>query len=197
MRDIMLLENQLPFFVLEGLYNIAFGDEKLVSPHSENSESATAVDDIDNSNAIRSLPSFMELCCQVLMVGKSKILEKFDDCKVLHLVDFLRTCYLPSVLRDPIEGENDDLDFPPTVERLKDAGIKFEVAKNGSLLDIEFSNGVLRIPKLEVEDHTESLLLNLSALELCHYHFDSYIIDYIVLMDVLITTLKDVGYPRD
>ncbi|KAL2932681.1 hypothetical protein RDABS01_015800 [Bienertia sinuspersici] len=179
MRDILLLENQLPFFILEGLYRIAFDD------------------DVDSETL---MPSFIDLCCQVL-VGKKEMMKKFnddDDSQILHLVDFVRTCYLPTILRDPNEiVVNDNLKFPPGVEMLHDAGIKFEVSKEEeSLLNIEFSNGVLRIPRLEMEDHTESLLLNLSAFEQCHYHFDSYLdnlVDYVVLMDILITTTKDVN----
>lgn len=192
MRDILLLENQLPFFVLEGLYNIAFGgDEERVSPQIENPGSASD----DEKDGVKPLPSFLNLCCEVLFItGKIEVLEKFRGRQILHLVDFLRLCYLPSILRDPNERTvHNSLEFPPRVERLHDAGIKFEVAKKDvPLLDIEFSNGVLKIPKLEVEDHTESLLLNLSAFEQCHYHLESYIVDYVVLMDVLITTLKDV-----
>ncbi|KAL2928826.1 hypothetical protein RDABS01_034237 [Bienertia sinuspersici] len=123
-------------------------------------------------------------------------MEKFndDDSQILH-VDFFRTCYLPAIRRDPNESVVDDgnLKFPPGVEMLHDAGIKFEVLKDESLLNIEFSNGVLRIPRLEMENHTGSLLLNLSAFEKCHYHFDSYLVDYVVLMDILIKTTKDVN----
>lgn len=197
MRDILLLENQLPFFVLDGLYNIAFGDDNLVSSQVKNPVSATD-DDIDDNedknDVVRPIPTLIDLCCLVL-VGRREVSEKLNDHQVLHLVDLMRTCYLPSLLRHPSDDsdEQDNLEFPPGVERLHDAGIKFEVAKNEqTLLNIEFNKGVLSIPRLEMEDHTESLLLNLSAFEQCHYHFDSYIVDYVVLMDVLISSLKDV-----
>ncbi|KAL2932680.1 hypothetical protein RDABS01_015799 [Bienertia sinuspersici] len=191
LRDILLLENQLPYFVLDGLYKIAFGDdEEFVSYQIQNPESATDTDDDDDGT--RLLPSFLGLCCQVL-IGEMEVLEKFKDHQVLHLVDLLRTSYLPSILRNPNEGGSYDLELPPGVERLHDSGIKFEVAKDKTLLDIEFCNGVLRIPRLEMEDYTESMLRNLSAFEQCHYHFDSYIVDYVVFMDTIITTVKDVN----
>ncbi|KAH9609519.1 hypothetical protein KSS87_022511 [Heliosperma pusillum] len=164
-RDILLLENQIPFFVLYGLYDIAFGEDV-------------------------SLPSFIELCCEVLVEHHKEVVVNFNDREVLHLVDFLRTYYLPSSLRH--DSNNDNFEFPPGIEILYNAGVRFEVVKSLPLLDIEFKDGVLRIPKLEVEDHTECLLLNLSAFEQCHYFFDSYIVDYVVLMDVLITSVKDV-----
>lgn len=166
-RDLLLLENQLPYFILDGLYNIAFSDDT-------------------------SLPCFIDLACEVL-VGQKEVSEKFNGRDVLHLVDFLRMYHLPPCLRD-IEDVNGDenWDFPPGVGDLHDAGVKLRAVRNEPLLNIRFENGVLGIPTLDMEDHTKCWLLNLSAFEQCHYHFDSYIVDYVVFMDILITTQKDV-----
>ncbi|XP_021835110.2 UPF0481 protein At3g47200-like [Spinacia oleracea] len=172
-RDLLLVENQLPFFVLENLYDLVFEDD------DESSES--------------SIP-FSDLTSEVL-IGKRELPKRFKRREILHFVDFLRTYFLPRVVRDPnyVPSRVDACwEFPPGVGDLHDAGVKFVVNRSDSLLDIEFKDGVLYIPKLEVEDHTESILLNLSVFEQCHYHSDSYIVDYILLMDVLITTLKDV-----
>ncbi|KAK9757032.1 hypothetical protein RND81_01G136200 [Saponaria officinalis] len=172
-HDILLLENQLPFFVLDGLYDIGFGDDM-------SSE----------------MTNFIELCSRVLVGHNHELSTNFDNREFLHLVDFVRAHYLPSSLRDSNIDNTDyddyDFDFPPGIEMLYNTGVRFEVDKSSPLLDIEFQNGVLRIPKLDVEDHTECLLLNLSAFEQCHDFFESYIVDYVVLMDVLITSLKDV-----
>lgn len=170
-RDLLLIENQLPFFVIEGLYDLVFDGE-----------------------SCQRFISFIDLTCEVLL-GKTELPKKFKGHgSILHFVDFLRTYYLPTHLRDPnhVGPQNSDWDFCPGVGDLHDAGVKFVASRNDNLLDIKFENGVLEIPRLEVEDHTESLLLNLSAFEQCHHHSDSYIVDYILLMDVLITTLKDV-----
>lgn len=169
-RDLLLIENQLPFFVLQGLYDLVF----------------------DDVSCQRELP-FVDLTSEAL-VGEAQLPKKFKGREILHFVDFMRTYYLPSQPRDQnyTSSQSIDWNFCPGVGDLHDAGVKFVVSKSESMLDIKFENGILEIPRLEVEDHTEGLLLNLSAFEQCHYHFDSYIVDYILLMDVLITTLKDV-----
>ncbi|CAO2824709.1 unnamed protein product [Amaranthus hypochondriacus] len=172
-RDLLLIENQIPFFILEGLYDLVFENESF--------ESSIALTDLTSE----------------VLLGKKELPKKFRKREILHLVDFLRTYFLPERLRGELYelnelNESGCWEFPPGAGDLHDAGVKFVVNKTDSLLDIEFINGVLYIPKFEVEDHTECLLLNLSAFEQCHYHFDSYIVDYILLMDVLITTLKDV-----
>ncbi|KAG2669242.1 hypothetical protein I3760_14G025700 [Carya illinoinensis] len=46
----------------------------------------------------------------------------------------------------------------------------------------------LEVPPLLLDDKTEGLFRNLMALEQCHYPFETYICDYIVLLDDLITT---------
>ncbi|XP_040995154.1 uncharacterized protein LOC121241440 [Juglans microcarpa x Juglans regia] len=50
----------------------------------------------------------------------------------------------------------------------------------------------LEVPPLCVDDNTEGLFRNLMALEQCHYPNETYICDYIVLLDDLITTESDV-----
>uniref|UniRef100_A0A803KQI3 Uncharacterized protein n=2 Tax=Chenopodium quinoa TaxID=63459 RepID=A0A803KQI3_CHEQI len=176
-RDLLLIENQLPFFVLENLYGLVFDGE-----------------DEDDESFESSIP-FIDLTSEVI-IGRRELPKKFKKREILHFVDFLRTHLLPKELRDPNNVPSRDdacWEFPPGVGDLHDAGVKFAVNKSDSMLDIEFKDGVLYIPKLEVEDHTESILLNLSAFEQCHYHSDSYVVDYVLLMDVLITTLKDVN----
>lgn len=55
-------------------------------------------------------------------------------------------------------------------------------------------DGVLEIPKLILDDECESLFRNFIAFEMCHYQ-KNYITDYIVLMDQLINTTRDVDIP--
>ncbi|KAG7946163.1 hypothetical protein I3843_14G025000 [Carya illinoinensis] len=50
----------------------------------------------------------------------------------------------------------------------------------------------LEVPPLWVDDKTEGLFRNLMALEQCHYPYETYVCDYIVLLDDLITTKEDV-----
>ncbi|XP_022636020.1 uncharacterized protein LOC106761670 [Vigna radiata var. radiata] len=73
-----------------------------------------------------------------------------------------------------------------------DAGVHFKVLNSDCLLDLKFSGGVLQMPKLKVEDRTEVLFRNMVALEQCHYPLESYITDYVCLLDFLINSSRDV-----
>ncbi|KAM7485998.1 hypothetical protein LguiA_002007 [Lonicera macranthoides] len=79
---------------------------------------------------------------------------------------------------------------------LKDAGIKFKQGK-GNLFDITFKNGIMRIPPLIIEDRTESLLRNLIAHEQYRQgtHFH-FVSDYVKFMNCLIDSPRDVGSLR-
>ncbi len=48
------------------------------------------------------------------------------------------------------------------------------------------------VPRFVVDYKTEDLFRNLMALEQCHYPFETYICNYIVLLDFLIDTKEDV-----
>ncbi|KAG2666463.1 hypothetical protein I3760_15G061400 [Carya illinoinensis] len=50
----------------------------------------------------------------------------------------------------------------------------------------------LEVPPLLLDDKTEGLFRNLMALEQCHYPNETYVCDYFVLLDDLITTKEDV-----
>jgi hypothetical protein len=51
---------------------------------------------------------------------------------------------------------------------------------------------ILEIPHFRIFDGTECLLRNLMALEQCHYPLKAYICNYVLLLDDLIDTEKDV-----
>lgn len=164
MRDLKLLENQVPFFILEVLYNIAFED--------------------------KNVPSFMNLTGEcVIRLGKMP--QHFQKTKVLHLVDFLRTYYLPPE-RKAICHEDLDWDFPDGISELYESGVMLKVDKKDKFLDIRFEKGVLYIPELMLENNTESGLRNLMAFEQCHYPWESFVVDYILLLDSLIYDRRDV-----
>lgn len=170
-RDLRIEENQLPFFTLKGLYDLAFGS-------------------ISQSGH----PSFIDLTYMFFMGKKeSTVPQRIANVDVKHLVDFGRLCHLPSALRAQRATGNDlKFEFSLSVTELNEAGVKFMASKSEDLLDIRFSKGVLEIPRLAVTDETESLFRNIMVFEQCHYYFDSYIIDYFAFLDGLINTPKDV-----
>ncbi|KAB1225174.1 hypothetical protein CJ030_MR1G016612 [Morella rubra] len=50
----------------------------------------------------------------------------------------------------------------------------------------------MELPRFVVDDSTETVFRNLMALEQCHYPLEAYICNYIVVLDSLINTEKDV-----
>lgn len=75
---------------------------------------------------------------------------------------------------------------------LQEAGVKIELNPKTNLLDIKFDEGVLKIPHIQLENITKSLIQNLMTLEKCYNQENMYICDYMLLMDELIKTVRDV-----
>nr|XP_029150049.1 uncharacterized protein LOC112762629 [Arachis hypogaea] len=154
------LIHQVPFFVLEKLFNLAF-------PSTLNSGNP-------------SHPSLLLRLALVYMVPHSTIPGDIDD--ITHFTDLSRKC----------SREAQIVQIYSATE-LKEAGVKFEVNKASQcLLDLQLSGHSLRIPFFRVEDITEVVLRNLLAFEQCHCIDESYLADYIAVLDFLINTDKDV-----
>ncbi|KAF5180802.1 hypothetical protein FRX31_029611 [Thalictrum thalictroides] len=197
-RDMLLLENQLPFSVLKGLYTLI----------NNSAEERFSTD-----------RSFLELTDFLLCYYKpipnhdeSSLLYHRDGHHLLHL-SLQRVIYPIQERRVtfPSRNNKDDLAFIPSATELHEAGIKFQGLGEDwkHLLVVRFIKGVLKIPTLLVDDRTESLFRNLIALEQTHssssinnqknqrYGGFTPITDYVTLMDCLINTSADVALLRD
>ncbi|KAK6927518.1 Protein of unknown function DUF247, plant [Dillenia turbinata] len=165
-HDLILLENQLPFFVLERIFDLAF-----------------------QHLSLENFPTMLSLAFDFFSEYNTQ--KKQPGFEVKHLLDLLRTFQLPSNLRrqPKIDAK---FEFLYSATLLHKAGVKFKVASSGWLLGIHFENNILEIPCLKLDDTTESYIRNLMAFEQCHYPYDSHIIDYAFFMDYLINTTEDV-----
>ncbi|XP_050238470.1 UPF0481 protein At3g47200 [Mercurialis annua] len=195
-QDLLLLENQLPFSILEHLYNFA------------------------RPNFAYDSPSFLELTCNYFSNFKPKINAKISNPeKILHFTDLVRQFW---IFNPPLMG-NGTIGSVYSITKLHQAGLKLKPAENKCFLEISFERGVpcvpraecckmesffleisfergvpcvpraeLQIPRFEVDDTTEFVVRNLMALEQCHYPFDTYICNCIRLWDLLIDTAEDV-----
>ncbi|KAG5250019.1 UPF0481 protein [Salix suchowensis] len=169
--DICLLENQLPFFLLEKLFELY---------------------PIKNC-------TFMELTFDLLKEVwtnwvKEDSREKINSSGVLHFVDFLRMCQQPSKHHLPKEKTRFSSAPVPTAMELHQSGVKFKNPRRNSLFDIRFSNGILEIPQLEIHARTEILFKNLQAFEQCHHMYeDKFVSDYISFISCLVRAPNDVG----
>ncbi|XP_037496982.1 UPF0481 protein At3g47200-like [Jatropha curcas] len=170
--DLLLLENQIPFFVLEGLFmlsNILHVGEisilKLVYELFKNRWDLWVTD-------------------YILEIRNSSSNE------IKHILDFIRKCQKPMELLQPHHQDIKMLVIPSITE-LYQAGVKFRASSSKNIFDIKFRNGILEIPRFGIGDRTESLLRNLQAFEQCNC-LDNYVGDYIALMAKLVNGSKDV-----
>ncbi|KAL0538320.1 hypothetical protein IC582_027335 [Cucumis melo] len=180
-RDILLLENQLPFQLLQLLYKIL--------PIKDQNKSLTS------------------LICKLWFVKKDELTVKGGK-HILEMYRMLLLDPIPIVLSERDEsqkkaegtkGNKKEKDesvlnsqIIPQATLLHDAGIKFRRSETESLIDIGFKNGVLELPHLTVDDDTETKLLNVMAFEKLHGNVRSYVTSFVVLMNNLIDIDKDV-----
>ena len=76
---------------------------------------------------------------------------------------------------------------------LIEAGVKFKVSSSRCLLDLKFNfeYGLLEMPLLVINNHTEALIRNLLALELFRHGEKKYVMDYFYITGFHVNTTKD------
>lgn len=192
-RDLLLLENQLPIFVLEKLYDT-------VVPSN-----------VKKHNRFVNVAHEYFACCYPQQESSETKFEQKKWEKSLHFTDLIRCSYLPKKLSSQhIYSQKDHV--LRTATKLNEAGVSFEKVHNRSLLDIRFEKKPLlswflcfgclpcckwfkarfQFPQLKVDHRTECVLRNLIAFEQCHYPDEPYICNYVSLIDSLVHTKDDV-----
>ncbi|KAF3959978.1 hypothetical protein ACB098_01G370800 [Castanea mollissima] len=163
-KELVLLEHQVPFFVIDELYNLAL-------PSKSDSVSLTEL----------TFKFFKDF----------NIHEKPQNVTIEHFTDLLRFFQLPNDNDLPSRGP--EMIFPRcSATQLREAGVEFKVSLNKCIPDLNFKNGVLEIPRLNFFDDTERQVRNIMALEQCHQRKPLYCTDFYLLLDCLINTTKDV-----
>ncbi|KAI5596212.1 hypothetical protein BDE02_03G191400, partial [Populus trichocarpa] len=210
--DICLLENQLPFFILEELcglstilgnspkptlcWNIANYVAAIVkedgchSPLSNDHEHHRSAWGAGIPNTLIELThGFFSNEWGSWAVGE--YWGKIDFSEVKHLVDFLTIYHRPT---EQQQHEELEVLTAPSVKELHQAGVKFVLSPSKNLLDIKFdrNKGRLEFPRLQLEDGTEIIIRNMQAFEQCHGMEYSYVGDYICLMGLFLGASKDV-----
>ncbi|CAH8382279.1 unnamed protein product [Eruca vesicaria subsp. sativa] len=201
-RDMIMLENQLPLFVLNRLLELQLGTGnqtglvaqlavRFFDPLMPTDEPMTKTDQSKLEN----------------YMSKDKAFDPFADMGELHCLDVFRRSLLrsspkpePRLSRKRWSSWNTRVadkrrqQLIHCVTELREAGIKFRRRKTDRFWDIQFNNGYLEIPRLLIHDGTKSLFLNLIAFEQCHIDSRNDITSYIIFMDNLIDSHEDVSY---
>ncbi|XP_052170368.1 putative UPF0481 protein At3g02645 [Diospyros lotus] len=123
--------------------------------------------------------------------------------KCLHMLNLYRKGLLYTyneygnvVPQSPDQGEGKDKlvghnVVHPAIE-LHEASVRFTKSDSKSLQDITFDSGILKLPNFIVDDHTESMFLNLIAFERCHIRAGSDITSFVTFMDHIIDDNQDI-----
>ncbi|XP_059669446.1 UPF0481 protein At3g47200-like [Cornus florida] len=185
LQDLILIENQLPFDVLEELFRLT----------------------VDRIPENRNRPTLTECVLSLywdLISVEPRTLKKMDDKRTAHVLHLLHSCYLPR------EEAEEPESFQETAEVLKNfkysateldmGGIKFVQGNKKDLFDFKFKTpnsfcfwrrSELEIPPFDVNDYTELFLRNFIALEQS-CRVKKYFTSHALLIDRLINTADDV-----
>ncbi|KAK7367570.1 hypothetical protein VNO80_09585 [Phaseolus coccineus] len=193
-RDMIMLENQLPLFVLVRLLGIQLG-----KPDTKGQVGALALRFFDPLMPSDEPMTKSDRNKLESSLGNTITFDPLSD-QEGHCLEVFRRSLLRAgpqpVPRIRIKGVADKRrqQLIHCVTELKKAGIKFKKRKTDRFWDIKFKDGILRIPRLLIHDGTKSLFLNLIAFEQCHLDCNKDITSYFIFMDNLINSPEDVGY---
>lgn len=213
--DLLLLENQIPFFVIRAIYQLFSRDTMATTPllTSDISEFMEGIlyhfpKAITEANRPVDFYHLLHLCRMYLKPGH-KVEDKqhhghagkshyFD-----YISDFGQKVFCVGQEQNMLY-ELSKLNSPEHVHRWRravdyhEAGIEFKKRDfheedPHSLLDIRFRKGVMEIPCLRIDDKSSLLFRNLVALEQTCPQVGDDITAYIVLMSEFVSTAADVA----
>ncbi|GER37704.1 hypothetical protein STAS_14119 [Striga asiatica] len=204
LRDLMLVENQVPFFVLLRLFAMTRGWDPwddifhLLRCFAHNI-SLSAYDFLstikpEENNTDNHL---LGVVCKILfgnlideeLVEKRAEIKRSNCLNVTFVYKNLFSLFGKLKAQRPV-----GLKFL-AVSKLQETGVEFK--RTDGSIDITFDGGVLRIPRLGVDEHTESVLRNLITYEqfLTDYQ-PSYVTDHITFLKFLVKRPTDVQILR-
>ncbi|CAK7329310.1 unnamed protein product [Dovyalis caffra] len=125
-----------------------------------------------------------------------EVTTRYSNSQGRHLLDLFRLTLVSS-------PQAVHRNFSPFIlliqpaKKLHLVGIQFRPRLADSFLDVKYSNGVLEIPTLTLDDFSSSLLLNCVAFEGCYNHCSKDITCYVTFMGCLVETPTDAELLRD
>ncbi|XP_058217030.1 UPF0481 protein At3g47200-like [Rhododendron vialii] len=177
-NDLVLLENQIPFFVLEKLFQLTVGEIR------------------NRPDENWSLTNYLRRCYDFKMSHENK--ESISYCHILHnLQDWYRPV-AETLTGKPLISEGI---LMPSASELKYAGVKFVPdEKNKNLFKFSEPKGLFRmcgrprfkIPTLTLYNETELYLRNLIAFEQSCPGIPAYVTSYVFVMDTLVNSDSDI-----
>ncbi|KAK6929627.1 Protein of unknown function DUF247, plant [Dillenia turbinata] len=214
-RDLLLFENQLPFFVLQRFYDLTRPQNEtfpnspsfiLMALHFVSYAMPGACETgLDTRTPVKHLLGLLYDALVQYRHPNRRLIHRFlrSPIRMIFSLIFLfawraRKSLLMAFARPipNLEGKEAVVNFKlvncSTV--LAENGVKFRKNENGNcgLFDVDFSDGCMTIPTLVVKRHSEAIFLNLLAYERHCVSGHKVVSDYMALMDCLIDSKKDV-----
>ncbi|XP_078154167.1 UPF0481 protein At3g47200-like [Carex rostrata] len=213
--DLLLLENQIPFFIVEKLCDIglkpdARWDFRNYLANIFARAGPAVLDDSRFPKPPAEIHHFVHLCyhCSIPIILEKPFVsssESFSPSMLSRiknvLVDFplwVLTSIFPKINCLSLSVPNSNrqaLMVIPCATELQNAGIKVRPKRDlRHIIDISFKNGVLEIPTLTITNESKTLLANLIAFE--QYKSDemsaNLLSSFALFLDSLVNTPEDV-----
>ncbi|KAI3706874.1 hypothetical protein L6452_24908 [Arctium lappa] len=173
-HDLILLENQIPFFVLQHLFNLV-PVPKQCSDYS----------------LIELVFRFFR---KTIHEDPYDLQEKFGQ-DIHHILDLIHQSFIPKTHAPQLQSKQPHLQMNiSTATQFHKIETKIKRAKSRSVLEVKFYKGALRIPTLRYHDLMETIFRNFIAMENSCYDATKYITSYVFLMKSLIQSNDDAKY---
>ncbi|RWR74678.1 upf0481 protein [Cinnamomum micranthum f. kanehirae] len=205
LRDMFLLENQVPYSILKALMSLM--PDKSMESNVENFIDMVFLLQHETpqsrSECLTNAISFLTEMFSSLTkkkestVGGSNSADRGKDNMPFHLLDFLQSKLIGNSANSSSSGSGYWSYYFRSIIELKAAGIKIGRSNSKYLKDIQFRSGIfnghLQLPQFMVDDATKTRLLNLIAYEMCPDGLsDRAVTSYICFLDSLIDHAEDV-----
>ncbi|KAL0368288.1 UNVERIFIED_CONTAM: hypothetical protein Scaly_1047700 [Sesamum calycinum] len=174
-RDIILFENEIPFFILRKLFDLIEGPNQY-------------------DKLIHRLSFF---CHNLFPGGRLKYKTERSPEEIKHILDLVHGNWIPSIKE--VNLNVDEVDrmrewrFIHSATELTNANVAFQKKLSDDFFKVEFDDGLMQMQPLTIEDRTECFFRNLIAYE--QYFQDTqpnFVTDYVKLLDSLINSSEDI-----
>lgn len=200
LKDIVMLENQIPWIVLLELLRLEYPEDDQVQTILLNLlvKATWGLFKIFDTKDLMQRLTHVENFHHVLgflhkaIVGQPSFQ---DEHRISIERSYIGRCLL--MLQDKNKAMNHDFESIPTAVELKNAGIKFQPC-DGGIDGIRFDQkgAIIYLPVVSITYGTEVLFRNLISFEMCRPSEPNYVSSYLNLMDDLIDSQKDVALLR-
>lgn len=173
LTDLLKLENQIPFFIIQELVQM------------------TGI--FDANSFIERLIELYSTCLGILTPrDHNPHQQPFDHFLHLFQVSF-KTGIIQQVpkIKNPSALVRKTKEFR-TVMQLLESGVKFTPKSGRCILDITFENGVLEFPHISIDETFKVFLHNMVSLEQCNVKYGNHFTSYACFINNLVDSPGDV-----